>query len=119
MAKTESSKRGDYNGTVGRSPATPLNLWGNKTTTHALDWSSVEARLVTCALSAASAADCALMFGVAQGGRGVVLTLFSGSQRVKAYSASVEELEQQLRELVESLSSTSEDLLTAFGLSIE
>lgn len=106
----------DNNGSKPGASNTPLNLWGNKSATQALDWSSVTARLVTCALSAASAADCALMFGVAQGGRGVVLTLFSGSQRVKAYSGSVEELEQQLLELVESLSSTSEDLLTAFGL---
>lgn len=96
--------------------ATPLRLWGNKAVTSALDWESVNARLVTAALSAVSSADGALMFGVAQGGRGVVLTLFLGGQRAKTYVGSVEELEAALMECVETMASTSEDLLAAFGL---
>lgn len=98
---------------------TPLNLWGAKNATSALDWSAVNARIVTCALAAAASADAAVMIGVAQGGRGVVLTVFLGSQRAKTYAGSVEELESLLLEMIESLSSSSEDLYQAFGLVAE
>jgi hypothetical protein len=59
------------------------------------------------------------MFGVAQGGRGVVLTLFQGSQRAKAYVSGVDELEAMLLELIQTLSSSSEDLLAAFSIEVE
>ena len=112
---TKDGKPG-VNGSKPGRVATPLKLWGNKAATHALDWSSVDGRLLLAALSATSGADGALMFGVAQGGRGVVLTLFQGGQRAKTYVATVEELELALRECVETLSSTAEDLFTEFGL---
>lgn len=110
---------GDYNGSGPKNPTTSLNLWGNKSATHALAWADVNARVVTCALAAAAAVDAALMIGVAQGGRGVVLTVFLGSQRAKTYLGTVEEVEEALLELVQQLSSTSEDLLEEFGLKVE
>lgn len=91
-------------------------MWGNKAATPALDWEGVDARLVTAALAAVSGADGALMFGVAQGGRGVVLTLFLGGDRAKTYVSTIEELEGALLECVQTLASSSEDLLVAFGL---
>jgi hypothetical protein len=104
------------NGQKPSKVAPTLSIWGSKAATNALDWSAVDARLVTAALSAVSSADGALMVGVAQGGRGVVLTLFLGGQRAKTYLGSVEELEGALYECVDTLSSSAEDLRQVFGL---
>lgn len=116
MEFPKGGRSGGSNGSKPAKVATPLRLWGAKALTNALDWESVNARMVTAALSAVSSADGALMFGVAQGGRGVVLTLFLGGQRAKTYVGTVEELEAALVECVETLASPAEDLLVAFGL---
>jgi alpha-L-fucosidase len=76
----------------------------------------VDARIVTAALAAITSRGGALMLGTAQGGRGVTVTAFLDGERAKDYAATVEELEEMLLEVVDSLGSPAEDLRSEFGL---
>lgn len=64
--------------------------------------SAVDSKLVALALAAVVSDGAALMFGTTRDYGAVCLTLMSGNDRRKVYPSNVQELEQALRDLVES-----------------
>lgn len=116
----EFQKKGRATGPVKRVPGVGpkvLQLWGNHAPLAAFSWGEVDTAVLLAALTAVGSANAAIMFGVAQGGRGLVISVFLDGERAKTYAGSAEELESILLECVDSLSSSAEDLRAEFGVS--
>ena len=64
---------------------------------------AVDSALLASAILSAVEHGCALMFGATRDGGAVALTLLDGNERHKLYPQNVQELNQALRDLIESL----------------
>jgi len=91
-------------------------IWGAKDSQSAMDWSAVNARIVTAALQAILDADCALLIGSTRDHSAVTLKLYNGKTPQTIYVGTVEKLEAALLEAVEAFGSGAEDLFEIFGL---
>lgn len=90
--------------------------WGQKTTASALNWSMVNAHLVTCAIQAVQDADGALMTGCTRDHTAVTITLYFGKVRGTNYYGTVDKLEAALDEIIDTYASSAEDIRQLFGL---
>lgn len=82
-------------------------------------WHRVSGPLVCAALDCATKNSVALLFGNAQGGRGVVVTALLDGDRIKEYASTVGEFHEILIACIEEFQSESEDFLAAYSLNGE
>jgi hypothetical protein len=95
------------------------SVWGSTANANPMDWTAVDMRIVGCALMAVHALDGALLFGAAEGGRGINIKLYRGKDTERVYAKSVDELHELLLLLIDDLASPSEDLRAQFGIAAE
>lgn len=90
-------------------------LWARSRVAARSDWAAVDRRLVMAAIDSATSGGAALMFGSAQGGRGMVLTVFIDGDRHKEYASTADEFTELLTGILEAFPGGSVDIPALHG----
>lgn len=90
-----------------RPPST--DPWASWDASLACDIGGANAAVIIAAIGTAVAANVLLTIGGAQGGRGYLVSVYSGGQSHKRYATDNLELEEVLRVMIEFYRSPSED----------
>jgi hypothetical protein len=96
-------------------PLSKPDLWAHRQRTSRFDWADVDRRLITAAIDAIATGGGAIMFGSAQGGRGMVLTIFFDGDRHKEYALTAEEFTELLLGALEAFNEGSVDFAALHG----
>lgn len=72
--------------------------------------------LFACAVQQLAAEGAAVMLGAAQGGAGIVLSIFLDGNKDKRFIGDVEQFSDWCHDVIESFGSTSEDAYEVWGL---
>lgn len=83
--------------------------WASWDASLACDIGGADARIIITAIGVAVASNVLLTIGGAQGGRGYLVSVYSGGQSYKRYATDNAELEEVLKVLIEFYRSPSED----------
>lgn len=97
--------------------ASKIRRQGSQTVGY--NWSLVSATLVVAALDCASANGAAIMVGGLQGNRGISVTVFADGDRVKEFCNTPIEFSLFLCDIIDGLSSPSEDYYILYGIDRE